>query len=931
MTGESALPIRLAVLGDVQVFRDGHEVALPGYRPRLILAVLLAHGGRTVGVAELVEALWAENPPAGARNMLHRHIGVLRRALEPGLPFRAEGSWLSGEPGGYRLRAGPADADVAEFRALVAQAGAAQTTTAQADVWAAALSLWRGPYARGLAAPVFAAVERERAAAALAAGEAARRAGLAAKVLPLVQAVAELHPLDEALAAETMRLLAAEGRTREAAGWFRRTERVLEERLGVAAGPILTGARDELAAPGPAAGARRPAQLPSDLWLFGGRRAELAALTAAMESSRGVGVVAIDGIPGVGKSTLAVHWAHTVAHRFPDGQLFVNLRGHDPSGVPADPGDVLTGFLDALGVPPPDIRADPEDRIDQFRTVTAGRRLLIVLDNARAVEQVRPLIPAAAGCLVLVTSRSRLTGLAAREGATLLGLDLPGPADARDDLRLRLTRPGQALREDDLDRIAAFCGRLPLAVSIVAARAAGRIDEVLRELHASRDSLDAFDDDAPGGVRAVFSWSYRQLSPAAARLFRLLPVHTGPDATLPLLASLAGVPPAGAGLLLRELSRARLVSEPRPGRYTQHDLIAVYATELAQPSDDAAAAADRLLDHYTRSVQSIADRAMQSVVRVVDGSPLPGVTPSLFDDSLAALEWFRSERENLGAAVLDSYRRGGNPWRLVADAFDLHLRAARLRQWADLARPGLDAAVAAGDRLAEAHLRRLLGNVHVLEEIDRGKREYRRALALFRDLGDPAGEAAVEIKLAEAQAVIPDTPDYARAAPHYERGAALFRAVGNPRGEQIMLVGLGRCQLSLGHTADGVATLTAALDVALASGHLQRAATVLLHLGAASGRPDAADFLLAAHRLYVETGVRYWALITQLMLAESYLAAGREHDARAVWERARKAYASLSADGAAYALGRDNFARLARLDAHNWVVPPSTGSSAPVV
>ena len=427
--------IRVAALGPVQVFRDGVEVELPGRRPQLMLALLLARADQTVSVTELIALLWADEPPANAVNMLHRYVGEIRRTLQPGLRFRAAGHWLHGVPGGYRLRIDPATCDVLEFRALGQRATTAATPLEASSHWAAALSLWRGPYADGLnsSSDAFAAMNQQRATAALHAAETARRAeGGADLLLPLIQAVAQRNPLDEALAAEVVRLLAAGDRRDEATAWYLATEARLADQLGVGPGAALTATFQSVSNPAQHHRKIGPAQLPPDPWPFGGRRAELDALTRARESFPGLGVIAVDGVPGVGKSTLAVHWAHRIVGRYPDGQLFANLRGSDPVGEPTDPSAVLAGFLDALGVRPPDLPTDRDARAGLFRTRTAGLRLLVVLDDARGLDQVRPLIPAAPGSLVLVTSRTRLSSLAAHEGAVLIGLDRPDAAENTD-------------------------------------------------------------------------------------------------------------------------------------------------------------------------------------------------------------------------------------------------------------------------------------------------------------------------------------------------------------------------------------------------------------------------------------------------------------------------------------------------------------------
>ena len=893
--------IRLAALGTVQVFRDGAEIDLD-HRPQLMLALLLARAGQTVGVTELIDLLWGADPPANAVNMVRRHVGVIRRALEPGLPFRAEGSWLAGVPGGYRLRADPASADVQEFRALAERARAATSPALAVPDWVAALSLWRGRYAHGLtpaaATPAaFEAVDEERAAAALAAARAALRAGAMTTVLPLVSAVAEANPLDESLAAEVIRLLAAEGRMAAASAWYRRTRDALDEHLGVSPGPALTAAFNQVAeSPEPTATpchAPQPAQLPADLRLFGGRRSELAAMTAAMARFAGTaGTIAIDGIPGVGKSTLAVHWAHSVEDRFPDGRLFANLRGYSPIGEPADPHDVLAGFLDALGVLPAEIPPDTPSRSALFRHMATGRRLLVVLDNARSADQVRPLMPGSVGSMVLITSRTRFRGLSTREGAMLLALGLPDVADAREDLRRRAGAPGGD-RDEDLDRIIAFCGRLPLAVSIVAARARGRtggLTGLLAELEESRDSLDAFDDDALGGVRAVFSWSYRQLSPEAARLFRLLPLQTGSDSAPPLLASLAAVSRSTAEQLVRELSRTRLVSEPRPGRFGQHDLIAVYADELSAELDTEAErdqAAARVFDHFTQALNLMNIRHLEPVVRTINTLPLPGVDPPDFPALTDALDWLQAELENLCGASADQFARGNSPWRTVVDAFPAYNR---LRVAADLGKPAEMALVVAlrtGDRTAEGYLRNELGWIAAQDDRDdEASVMLAAALAVFEDLGDEVGQAVVQLQTAKLHALA-SRPDYATAGPYYENAVRLFRTHGMEAGTTAALVGLGRCQLELGRNAEGTAALAEALERNLSRGRLYLAADEFWHIGVAGRRGDAADFLLMARRLYADGGNVYWAMIAGVALAEVYFEAGRTWDALAAWQQAR--------------------------------------------
>ena len=335
---------------------------------------------------------------------------------------------------------------------------------------------------------------------------------------------------------------------------------------------------------------------------------------------------AIDGMPGAGKTTLAVHWAHLVADRFPDGQLYVNLRGFDPGGA-LGPAEVLSGFLPALGVTPPQVPADLDGRAALYRSLLAGQRVLVVLDNARDVAQVRPLLPGSPGCMVIVTSRNRLASLAASDGARTLTLDVFSAADAREALARRLGADRVAAEPAAVEEIIA-CVRAAAAGAGPGGGAGGRAAAVPAGRHRRRTArragrLDALATGDGTDVRAVFSWSYRMLSPPAARLFRLLSLQAGPDISLAAAASLAARRPGQAGALLAELTRTRLVTEYSPGRYSLHDLLRSYAAELCaetDPDGDRDAAISRLLSHYLHS-------AHHSHLLLQPHQRLPGLEP----------------------------------------------------------------------------------------------------------------------------------------------------------------------------------------------------------------------------------------------------------------------------------------------------------------
>ncbi|MFG2025462.1 BTAD domain-containing putative transcriptional regulator [Streptomyces sp. NPDC048825] len=658
--------MRFEVLGPLRVCREESELDLGFPQQRALLGLLVVQAGRPVPVSEIVDVLWAERPPASAMNVVRRYAGSLRRLLEPGLPPRAPGRRLLRRAAGYLLEADEDEVDLLRFRARTRE-GKRAAATGRPEVallhFTQALSGWRGPVAMGIPAPVrrhalFAAVERELVDTTRMSADAALLCGRSEQVLPGLRRAAELDPMDESLHARLVMALAASGLQAEALAAYEDVRRLLAEELGVPPGAELAAAhtrvlRQELRpvtsdrakestppeppAPfdaaladgpglfaGPATPVRhvppthqppdppdpfaRPAQLPPGLAVFTGRRDELSTLRgitgAASADGRAPATVLISGMAGMGKTTLAVYWAHRVADRFPDGQLYVELRGFDPARAPLDPAQALRGMLAALGVPPGRMPGSTDALAGLYRSLLTGRRLLVLLDDAAGTEQVRPLLPASPGCLTLVTSRNGLPSLIA-SGALPLRLDLPSAADARASLALRTGSERLAAEPAAADEIIARCGRLPLALAIVAARAVSRPDfplaAIATELRHSRASLDAF--AGPGGAadaRAAFTASYRCLPPESARLFRLLSLHPGPDLAVEGAAALAGLPARRTRRILDELADAHLLTEHTPGRYAPHDLLRAFAAELTRAHDSTAerrAARQRLLDH----------------------------------------------------------------------------------------------------------------------------------------------------------------------------------------------------------------------------------------------------------------------------------------------------------------------------------------------
>ncbi|MEU7872849.1 BTAD domain-containing putative transcriptional regulator [Dactylosporangium sp. NPDC049140] len=667
--------VQFAVLGPVRAWRGAGEIDLGAPQQRALLALLLVRAGHPVSLAEIVDVLWGEDPPTTAVNVVHRHVGVLRRLLEPDLPVRAAGRWLVRSAGGYRLDADPDAVDVLRFRALSQQARQATDADAgrAAGLFAEALELWRGVCVAGIDAdarahPVFAAVEREFLAAARDAADAGVRAGQVLRLLPALQEAAVRAPLDEPLQAGLVLALAAAGQQAEALAVYQRVREQLANELGIDPGAEMAAAHatvlrrvatrsGAVVLPPEPVQRPRPAQLPADPATFVGRRTELAralALHAGDVAAATVVISAIGGMAGVGKTTLAVHWAHQVADQFTDGQLYVNLRGFSAEADVMRPEQALRGFLDALGVAPQSVPTGLDAQAALYRSLLTGRRMLVLLDNARDVEQVRPLLPGAGGCLAIVTSRSAMPGLVAAEGAQSLTLDVLSAEQGRDFLARRLGADRVAAEPAAVEQIVTLCAGLPLALAIVAARAvtnpAFPLAATAKELRETHGSLDAFSGaDGSINVRATFSWSYRTLSPDAMRLFRLLGGHPGPDVGVPAAASLLGVPVRQVRPLLAELTTAHMLVQSSPGRYGFHELLGAYAAELAETVDVAGEldlVKRRNVEYYRRTAFR-ADRLLQPQRVPPQFASLPAadhVIAEPFEDQRAALAWFTTER-----------------------------------------------------------------------------------------------------------------------------------------------------------------------------------------------------------------------------------------------------------------------------------------------
>ena len=589
-----------------------------------MLAVLGLQAGEVVSTERLVSVVWGGEAPATALNTLQRHVSHLRR-------LAGDRAFVVASGRGYLLDLEGDATDVRGAETLIRESQLIVDPGQRVARLRSALALWRSDALIDLSDLPWLDEQarrlgRLRYSARRALTEARLLVGEHAQVLPELQHLAHQHPHDEDVHRQLILALHRTGRPADALAAFEELRRTLRDDLGVDPGPTLRDlqaavlrqdrALDPPAAPITVAGlpaVSTPTQLPPAVLGFVGRERQLSLLDAALaETDRdppaGVVVAAVSGTAGVGKTALAIHWAHRVASRFPDGQLYVNLRGFHPGGRPVDPSRVLHGFLQALGLPLKRIPVDLPGRAAAYRSLMTGRRMLVVLDNARGAEQVRPLLPGSAGCCVLITSRDRLTPLIATEGAVTVPLDPMSTADASDLLGRRLGAQRVASEPTAAADIVGRCAGLPLALVIVAARAAGRpalsLAHAAEELDRGVGLLDALrGGDAMTDMRAVFLASYATLSRDAASLFRMLGVYPGPDISLAATAAGAAVPLDRARALLADLVRANLVTEQPDGRYAMHDLLRAYALERAELDDTEShrrAMLERILDHNQR-------------------------------------------------------------------------------------------------------------------------------------------------------------------------------------------------------------------------------------------------------------------------------------------------------------------------------------------
>ncbi|WP_316742054.1 BTAD domain-containing putative transcriptional regulator [Streptomyces sp. MK7] len=884
--GESAT-LRFGVLGPVRAWRGAEPLATGSPQQRALLAALLLREGRTATASELIDALWGEEPPSQALAALRTYASRLRKVLDPGV--------LVSESGGYAvrgLREGALDLAVAQDLAAEAdKARAAGDLHHARGTLERALALWDGETLAGVPGPYAEAqrarLEEWRLQLLESRLDMDLEQGCHAEAVSELTALTAAHPLRERLRELLMLALYRSGRQAEALAVYADTRRLLADELGVDPRPELRELQQRILradpalaepsapAPEPAATPVRPAQLPATVPDFTGRTSFVVELSEVLASAEGrvMAVSALAGIGGVGKTTLAVHVAHQARSAFPDGQLYVDLQGAGARA--AEPETVLGSFLRALGTADSAIPDSLEERAALYRSVLDGRRVLVLLDNARDAAQVRPLLPGTAGCAALITSRVRMVDLA---GAHLVDLDVMSPEEA---LSLFTKIVGEervaAERKAALDVVAA-CGFLPLAIRIAASRLASRRTWTVSVLAAKlADERRRLDELQAGdlAVKATFELGYGQLEPAQARAFRLLGLADGPDISLAAAAAVLDLPVDETEDLLESLVDTSLLESAAPGRYRYHDLVRLYARACAerdeQPPSEREAAMSRLLDFYLATAARVyaMERPGDRVVDHLQPTEYPGLG---FTDRHGAQDWLYAEAVSLLACVRQ-FARPGTLLRaidLLWVAVDLTESGANSREYDAAALALLDAARTCGDRRAEVRAAVVLANAHQLSgRFTEADDAARQALELGEALDHPLARCWAE-NCRGAMAFYQRR--YDDAEKHFKQALTDFRDCGDRAGEASVLCNLSRIHVVTGRPRTAVELAQQGVDMYEALGHTVKSANGRYALGMALTQnglhAEATERLQEALQVFRESRQRLWEGMTLFRLAE---------------------------------------------------------------
>lgn len=832
------------MLGPVELLDDaGRVVEIGAPKRRAVLAILASELDRVVSVDRLLDQVWDADPPPRARTALQGHVSALRKVLGPGLRLETR------DPG-YVLRGDPDMVDAHRFDLLTARA-AAEDDLAATDTLRQALGLWRGSALADLAGmafrePLAARFDDARRGALEARADRLLRLGRGAEAIADLTAEVSRNPLRESLARALVLCLYQDGRQAEAMQVYHDTRAQLAEELGVIPGAALQAAyqavlrgeplpsaderTDEQPGPGWTAGAApdpgppepaaasepaMPAQLPREVAGFAGRRQELGWLD---EYGPGHGLLLVVGASGVGKTALALHWAHRVADQFPDGQLFVDLRGYDGS-APAEPEAAVSGFLRCLGVAAAAIPPAFDDQVALYRTLLSGKRVLVVIDNARTADTIRPLLPGSRGATVVITSRHRLDGFVAQEGARVIALAPLGTDEALDLLGGVLGPERVAAEPAAARHLVELCDELPLALRIAAARLVTNptwsLAELAGDLADERHRLTVLSsDDGTISVAAALTLTYQTLPEPAAELFRYLGLHPGPHLDVPAAAALTGGAPAETGRLLTTLAGAHLIEETARGRYGRHDLVRLYSRSLAAEGFDGPTrelAVGRLLDYYLHATAAV----YHLLGTITEPHPPLRYVPAGFvapATSASALDWFDANEATLRAVLHLGTECGHHEqvWKIVDNVSVPYSRRGNHRDLTTAVAIGRRAARAAGDEYGEMRMLRRLGST--LADLGRAEEatvRLRQALELADRFGDDQQRCAILDRLAACGRA---SGRWGDALAFYRDALAISRKLGDPRREAIVLNNIGDGWIGEGDPDRGLGYIQQALD-----------------------------------------------------------------------------------------------------------------------
>jgi DNA-binding SARP family transcriptional activator len=860
--------MQFRLLGPLEVWDSDERIDLGGAKQRALLALLLLNANRTVRRTQVINWLWDMEPPRTAENLVHEYVSRLRRALHPRCTAEPSSQRLRTQASGYLLEVAPDELDLHQFERLVDQVHqeiAAHDLELATGTLQQALGLWRGSALANLRSSLAVDAERTRLEEARLAAleerfEVDLRLGRHAQLVGELEVLVASYPDRERLQRQLMLALYRSGRRAKALTVYRNTRKMLVEELGLEPSPalqqleraiLLADPALEPALPAAEGTQRRPTvapgpcQLPPDIDDFTGREAALAEVRQLLEGKQATAIVisAIAGKAGVGKTALAVHLAHRLRPRFPDGQLYVNLRGAEAQAL--DPAEVLAGFLRALGVEGALIAEDLEERVRQYRSRLADRRVLVVLDNAASEAQLRPLLPASSDCAALVTSRTRLSGLEAAHPLTLDVLE----ADQAVALLAKLAGSGRVAAEPQAAQaIVRLCGYLPLAVRIAGARLQSRsawplalLVERLSDERRRLDELAAGDLE----IRASMALSYQGRNQEERRLFRLLGLLEAPTFPAWVAATLLEVELAEADELLERLVDAQLVEsagQDQAGqlRYRLHDLLRVYARERLEedPPRARTAALERLLDGYLTLADRADDLLEPSGLGHYGRDPAGGgqtTHPAMGILERDPLGWFEAEQASLVAAVRQAGEAGlpDRCWRLadaLAGYFDLQVHWDDRQQTLTQA---LTAARWAGDRDAEGRILASLGDFHTQRlHLDEAICCLQQSLQAFREAGNRRGEVQSLEALGTAAMCLGRFDD---AIAQLEQSLAGFRELGWRSGEAFALSDLSEIHRHQGRRAEAVACAEQSLALMRAIGDRSWEAPILRRLALAHG------------------------------------------------------------------------------------------------